>query len=109
MVLILGGLLCLFLLGMLLISSLSLEGMATFQEKLHGMGSVLVFIRFLLIGLLIVFWRPLNSWFANRNGWSEARLQRILAGRWWTLALFLFVELILVQRLHETVLDLMVN
>ncbi len=109
MVLILGGLIFLFLLGMLLILLLSLEGMATFQEKLHGLDSALMFVRLLLIGLLIVFWYPLNSWLANRNCWSEQRLQQILAGRWWTLTLLLFIEIILVQRFHETLLDLMVN
>lgn len=106
--LILGGLFLLFLLGMMLMSSISPQGMASFRDKLAQADSVLVFLRLGLIGLLITLWHPLNTWFAQHNCWSEARLQRVLAGRLWTLVLLLFVELILVQRLHETVLG-MVN
>lgn len=105
-VLIFGGLFFLFLLGMTLMSSFSLEGMASFQERLSRADSMLMFVRLLLIGVLIVFWRPLNSGIAKRNDWSEVHLQRVLAGRWWALTLLLFVELILVQRLHESLLGM---
>ena len=107
--LILGGLFLLFLLGMMLMSFLSLEGMTSFRDRLERADSVLVFFRVGLIVLLVIFWRPINTWLAGHNGWSEARLQRTLEGRWWALALLLFIELILVQRLHEALLGPMVN
>lgn len=107
--LIFGGLFLLFLLGMMLMTSLSLEGMTSFRDWLERADSVLVFFRVGLIGLLITFWHPLNTWFAQHNGWSKVRLQRVLAGRWWSLGLLLFVELILVQRLHESLFGPLAN
>ena len=83
--LILGGVFFLFILGLSLITSFSLEGLVSVQQRLDQADSTLMWFRLLLIGALIGFWRPLNVWLAQRNAWSQARLSRVLQGRWMTL------------------------
>ncbi len=109
LVLILGTVFFLFLLGLSLISSLSLEGLQSVQQHLARVDAPLMWLRLLLIGTLIGFWQPINAWLAQRNAWSQARLERVMKGRWMTLAVLLFVELVLIQRLHEPLIDGMVH
>ncbi len=107
--LILGGVFLLFVLGLSLFFSFSLEGLQSAQDRLAQADGVLMWFRLLLIAVLIGFWQPINVWLAQRNAWSPERLQRVLHGRWLTLAVLLFVELVLVQRLHEPFIDGMVR
>ncbi|MEW8139158.1 MAG: hypothetical protein AB2761_19005 [Candidatus Thiodiazotropha endolucinida] len=99
--LIVGVLFLVLVLGQLLLSSFSLQDLASFRLKLEHADHYLVFIRLGLITLLIVYWRPFNTWLAKVNAWPEQKLEHVLSGRWWALSILLFVELILVQRLHE--------
>ncbi|MCU7849343.1 MAG: hypothetical protein KZQ89_15405 [Candidatus Thiodiazotropha sp. (ex Lucinoma kastoroae)] len=100
-----GGCFLLMVVGLALMSSFSLEGIHAFRQRLAGADSVLVIVRLGAIGLLIGFWRPVNVWLDRVRGWPEGQLERVLAGRWWALAMLLFVELVLVQRLHEILLE----
>lgn len=103
--LILGGLFVLLVAGLLVMNAFSMQGLDAFGRFLDRADQVLVYIRLTAIGLLIGFWRPINVWLSRVRGWSYGQLERILAGRWWALATLLFVELILVQRVHEHLID----
>jgi hypothetical protein len=95
------GLLLVLSVGQLLMSSFSLQDLASFRDRLERADSVLVFFRLGFITLLIFYWKPFNTWLAKLNGWSGAQLERVFAGRWWALSVLLFVEIILIQRVHE--------
>ena len=105
LLLLFGGLFLVFVLGLSLFSSLSLEGMQAFRQNLDRLASVMMVVRLAVIAGVIGFWRPLNVWLAMRKDWPQAQLQRVLAGRWLTLGVLLFVELVLIQRLHEPLID----
>lgn len=107
--LILGSVFFLFILGLSLITSFSLEGLVSVQQRMDRAESVLLWFRLLLIGALIGFWRPLNVWLAQRNAWPPLRLERVLQGRWMALGVLLFVELVLVQQFHESLINGMVH
>ena len=100
-----GGLFLALMVGLSLLSSGSTEGLSAFRRTLERVDSVMVFVRLAAIAGVIGFWRPLNGWLAQRKGWSQAHLQRVLDGRWLTLGVLLFVELVLIQRLHEPLID----
>ncbi|MEW8048436.1 MAG: hypothetical protein AB2805_18295 [Candidatus Thiodiazotropha sp.] len=99
--LIVGVLFLVLVMGQLLLSSFSLQDLASFRLKLEHADHFLVFVRLGFITLLIVYWRPFNTWLATINGWSDEQLARVLSGRWWALSVLIFVEVILVQRIHE--------
>jgi len=96
-----GGLFLLLIVGLMLMSSFTLEGMEGFRRHMERADEVLIYFRLAVIGLLIGFWRPLNVWLARFRQWPEGQLERVLAGRWWALGMLLFIELVLVQRIHE--------
>jgi hypothetical protein len=100
-----GGLFLALLIGLSLLSTGSTEGLSAFRHTLERLDSVMVYLRLAAIAGVIGFWRPLNVWLAQRKGWSQAHLQRVLDGRWLTLGVLLFVELVLIQRLHEPLID----
>lgn len=106
LLLVVGGLFLLMVVGLMLMSALSLEGIEGFRERMGHADSYLVFVRLLVIGLLIGFWRSFNVWLAKTRGWPEGQLERVLEGRWMALAILLFVELILVQRIHEPLIKM---
>jgi hypothetical protein len=108
LLLILGALFVLFILGLSLMSSLSIEGVEGFREGLERADNYMVLVRLLIIGSLIAFWRPFNTWLAKAKGWPDEQLESVLAGRWWALGLLLFVELVLVQRIHEVIIGMFV-
>jgi len=75
------------------------------QRGLAQFGEWWMVVRLAFIAGLIIGWVPINTWLARRNDWSPAHLARVLAGRWMTLGILAFVELFLVQRLHEPFTD----
>jgi hypothetical protein len=104
--LVIGGLFLLMVIGLMLMSAFSLEGIEGFRDRMGHADSYLVYVRLLAIGLLIGFWRPFNIWLAKTRGWPEGQLERVLEGRWMALAILLFVEMILVQRIHEPLIKM---
>lgn len=106
LLLVVGGLFLLMVVGLMLMSAFSLEGIEGFRERMSHADSYLFFVRLLVIGLLIGFWRPFNVWLAKYRRWPEGQLERVLEGRWMALAILLFVELILVQRVHEPLIKM---
>jgi hypothetical protein len=105
-ILLLAGLFLLMVLGFMLMSSLSLEGIQSFREGLQWFNQGFAFVRVCLAGLLIIYWRPFNLWLAQIKGWPDDRLERLLEARWLLLGTFLFVELVLIQRIHELIWNL---
>lgn len=104
--LVVGGLFLLLVAGLMLMSAFSLEGIDSFRRRLDRVAEILVYGRLLAIGLLIGFWCPFNSWLAKIRGWTKEQLQRVLGGRWWALVMLLFIELVLVQRIHEPLIEM---
>jgi hypothetical protein len=101
LLLILGGLFLLMIVGLMLMSSFTLDGVENFRQNLDRFDRYIIIIRLLAIGILIGFWCPFNKWLAQIRGWPDEQLERALAGRWWALGVMMFVELVLVQRIHE--------
>jgi hypothetical protein len=60
-VLLFAGLFLLMMLGLMLISSLSLEGIQSFQEGLQWFNQGFAFVRVCLVGLLIIYWRLIRD------------------------------------------------
>jgi hypothetical protein len=101
-----AGMFLLMVLGLILMSSLSLEGIHSFRSGLEWFNQGVTFVRLSLIGLLIIYWRPINLWLAQKRGWPNDHIDHILEARWLTLGALLFVELVLIQRIHESILNL---
>ena len=97
--------LALNLLGMLLMNVVSIAQLHQAQRGLQNFGEWWMIARLTFIAGLIIGWTPINTWLAQRNDWSKAHLARVLGGRWLTLGLLVFVELFLVQRIHEPFTD----
>jgi hypothetical protein len=106
LLLVMAGLFFVMVLGLMLMSSFSMEGIERFRQGLNHADSVFFYGRLLLIGLLIGFWRPFNTWLATVKGWSDEQLASILAGRWWALGMLLLIELLLIQRIHEDIIGM---
>ena len=96
-------------LGLLLMTAFDLQGIETLQQSLVRVESVFLWIRLILIVSLIGFWRPLHVGIARRYHWPEDRLVRVLHGRWLALGVLLFVELVLIQRWHEPLINRLVQ
>jgi len=97
--------LALNLVGMLLMNVVSMAQLQQAQRVLNTFGEWWMIVRLAFIAGLVIGWTPINTWLAQRNDWSQAHLARVLAGRWLTLGLLVFVELFLVQRIHEPFTD----
>ncbi|MCF6256164.1 MAG: hypothetical protein L3K25_07660 [Gammaproteobacteria bacterium] len=93
------------LIGMLLMNTVSIGQLHQAQHALQNFGDGWMVVRLAFIAGLIIGWVPINTWLAQRNGWDAAHLARVLAGRWLTLGVLVFVELFLVQRIHEPFTD----
>jgi hypothetical protein len=106
LLLVVGGLFLVMVVGLMLMSAFSLVGMEHFRERMGHADNYMVYVRLLAIGLLIGFWRPFNGWLAKVRRWPEGQLERVLEGRWMALAILLFVEVILVQRVHESLIKM---
>lgn len=95
----------LYLAGGLLISIVSIGQLNQMQHALDQFGQWWMVVRLAFITGLIIGWVPINTWLARRNGWRSAHLDRVLAGRWMTLGILTFVELFLIQRIHQPFTD----
>lgn len=95
----------LYLVGVLLMSLLSLDRLHSIKLGLRTFGEWWVIVRLSFIAGLTFYWVEINVWLSQRNGWSEAHLARVVAGRWLMLGLLSFVELFLVQRIHQPLID----
>jgi len=95
--------LCIF--GMIILSSISINSLQNIQNSINKFDSWFMFIRFSIIITIIAYWGVINTWLATRNDWNDAHLQRILKGRWTALTVLLFIELILVQKIHQIILN----
>ncbi len=95
----------LYLAGVLLMGLLSLDRLHSIKQGLQDFGEWWVIARLAFISVLTVYWAEINTWLSHRNGWTEAHLARVVAGRWLMLGVLVFVELFLVQRIHEPVID----
>jgi len=93
------------LVGILLMSMITIDTLHQARRALQAFGEWWIVVRVIFVGGLIAWWVPVNTWLARRNGWNEAHLARVLAGRWLTLAVLVFVELILIQRIHQPFTD----
>jgi len=98
-------LVALYLVSILLMSVVSIDSLYQVKYGLRSFGEWWIYVRVAFVAGLIIWWQPLNTWIARRNAWSEAHLARVLAGRWLTLGTLTFVELILIQRIHEPFTD----
>lgn len=95
----------LLMIGFTIMNSLTQAEIEGARRSLRAFGTWWMFVRLGFIAGLIIYWTEINTWLAWRNGWSEAHLARVLAGRWVTLATLAFVELFLIQRIHEPLTD----
>ena len=100
-----GALIGLMLLGLFLIDTLSIDQVQQARQGLQIFGAWWMYVRWAFVAGLIIYWVDINTWLARRKGWSEAHLARVLDGRWFTLGVLLFVELILILRIHEPLVD----
>ena len=94
-----------YLVGILLMSIVSIDKLHEAQRGLDQFGEWWMLVRLAFIAGLMISWVRINTWLARHNGWSKAHLARVLAGRWITLVTLTFVELFLVQRIHEPFTD----
>jgi len=94
------------LFGLIIMSSVSMDGLEGVQNALNNFDKWFMFIRLSLIAAAITYWVNINTWIAKRNGWSKSHLQRVINGRWKTLGILLFIELILVQQIHEYIFNI---
>lgn len=101
----LGILIALYVVGFLLMNTLTIDQLNHAQQGLHTFGQWWTVVRVAFIAGLTIYWREINVWLACRNQWTEAYLERVLAGRWLMLGTLCFVELFLVQRVHELLTD----
>jgi len=94
------------LFGLIIMSSVSMNGLESVQSALDKFDKWFMFIRLLLIIIAITYWENINTWLARRNDWSDLHLQRVINGRWRTLGILLFIELVLVQQIHEYIFNI---
>ncbi len=95
----------LYLVGVLLMSLLSLDQLHSIKQGLRTFGEWWVIARLGFIAGLAFYWVEINAWLSRHNGWTEAHLARVVAGRWLMLGVLTFVELVLVQRVHQPFVD----
>jgi len=98
-------LIALYFVGVILMSLLSIDHLRQVRHGLKVFGEWWLIVRLGFIAGLAIYWLEINTWLSRRNGWTEAHLTRVLAGRWLTLGVLIFVELFLVQRIHEPFTD----
>jgi hypothetical protein len=99
------ALVLLYLLGAVLLKSVSLHALQDVRQSLRDASIWFGFVRWAFIALLILYWEPLNRGLARRHHWSDSRLRRILSGRWLALGVLVLVELVFMQRLLESLID----
>ncbi len=95
----------LYLTGLLLISLLSLDQLHSMKQGLTTFGAWWIIARLSFIAGLAIYWVEINTWLSHRNQWSAAHLARVIAGRWLAVGVLSVVELFLVQRIHEPLID----
>ncbi len=98
-------LMLLILFGMMIVKTLSMDQVQQARQGLQTFGAWWMFIRFGFIVVLTVYWVEISTWWARKNHWTEQHLQHVLARRWVMLGVLSFVELFLVQRIHEPLTD----
>ena len=95
--------------GLGLMSSVKVSVFDSISSSLWSFNSWFAFVRITLIMIAIVYWEEMNSWLAIKLHWSEQRLERTIQGKYFTLFVLAFMELILIQRLHEPVIDFLLR
>lgn len=95
----------LMLVGLFIMSTFSIDQLQQARQGLRAFGEWWMYVRWTFIAGLFIYWIEINTWIAQRNGWTEAHLRRVLDGRWLTLGVLLFVELFFVLRIHEPFVD----
>lgn len=95
--------------GLGLMSSVKMSVFDSISTALWSFNSWFAFIRIAVIMIAIIYWEELNTWLAIRFHWSGERLERTIQGKYFTLFVLGFMELILIQRLHEPVIDFLLR
>ncbi len=99
----------LFMFGLSLMLSISVDAIENIQNKMDQINSWLMFVRWLMITVVITYWIEINTWLAKHKSWSKAHLNRVVNGRWSALGVFVFIEAIFIQRIHEPVITFFIN
>ena len=95
------SLLLLYIVGMTILRSVSLDALQHVRRGLNDVSAWFLVVRWVFIGLLALYWTPINRWFAARKRWSEGRLQHMLSLRWQVFGVLLFVELVFVLQIYK--------
>ena len=105
LILLIGLILVMFVIGSILLSTMSVDSLTSLRASIDKFSSWWFIVRVSFIALLYFKWREINVYLSKKNEWSEEHLERVLAGRKLMVSLLIFVELIMVQRVHEYVFN----
>lgn len=90
--------------GTTIMKSMSLNQLRSASESLDNANNWFQYIRWAFIAAFIYWWKPINTWLANKNQWNTNQLNLVLSMRWIALFVLVFVELIFIQRVYEWVI-----
>ncbi len=101
-----AGFLAAFLLvGLTIMSSLSLEQISNLDQSLMDMSIGFLLFRWAAFLALMFYWRGVIAWLGRKKQWSEAHLGNIINNRWQVIALFITLELIFNHRSYLSALS----
>ena len=98
----LAGLTLLFIMASILLSHVSLTKLNSFHQSIRDLDrSIFQWLRLAFIVVVAAYWKPVNTWLAKRNAWSDVKLNITLAYRWRILGVLIFIELFFIRRIHQ--------
>lgn len=99
-----GGFIAFFVIGYLLLSSLSIAQVEAFDRLLMDFSVGFLLFRWFLFLVLMFYWREAIAWLGHKKQWSEAHLAKIVNNRWQVILLFITLELIFNHRSYLSAL-----
>ena len=101
-----AGFLAAFLLvGLTIMSSLSLEQIRNLDQSLIDMSFGFLLFRWAVFIALMFYWRGVIAWLGQKKQWSQKHQTRIINNRWQVIVLFITVELIFNHRSYLSLLS----
>ncbi len=93
-------------LGFVTLGSLPLEKMIQFNQKLSQLtiSFLFILIRWTIFAGVMIYWRNIMRWMADKKQWSTQYLNKMMASRWQGVVFFLTLELIFNNQAYLTLI-----